>query len=438
MPLMKKDSRSVYTLFERSMNDLGPFPENPLFSVAFSGGSDSLALLILLQKWIIEKGKGGQITALTVDHGLRPESKTEAENIHNWCQENQISHHILSWIGPKPETAIQKKARNTRYDLLGYWCQKNNTPYLFLGHHGNDQEETMILRQQQSTTPIGLQGMSSVRVLPWGLILRPLLNMNKENLIALLKENQLTWWEDPSNQKDIYERNRLRHYLISQSSYQGLREKKFFLPKINRGEHEKDINEWIGQKGRILWMGALSFPWDDLIDYHKKSYVLQRAITTCGGLSYPFSYSKVEKLWDHLRSKKTVYSQGRCWVWRHDNFLWICPSVTKHSPHSSIQDSESEGFLWDHRIWISSCQFKPDFLGSKGWQEIPPSLKEVLNPGKLPARLFYGLPYIKEKKTVMNWDGGNLSLGGISCVLMPPYGLGLFPWRDPNFSVHGG
>ncbi|NBV43019.1 tRNA lysidine(34) synthetase TilS, partial [bacterium] len=80
------------------MRALGPFPDDAVFVCAVSGGGDSMALCHFLNLWI---GKNQKLYAVTVDHGLRPESTAEARQVNQWLCEKNIAHHILTWDGQK-------------------------------------------------------------------------------------------------------------------------------------------------------------------------------------------------------------------------------------------------------------------------------------------------------------------------------------------------
>ncbi|MDP4840306.1 MAG: hypothetical protein NWR43_01835, partial [Alphaproteobacteria bacterium] len=77
---------------------------------------------------------------------LRPQSAQEAKNVQKLLQNHGIEHHILTWQGEKPLTALQEKARDKRYDLLKTWCLEQGYEFLFLGHHQGDQSETYCMR----------------------------------------------------------------------------------------------------------------------------------------------------------------------------------------------------------------------------------------------------------------------------------------------------
>jgi len=90
-------------------------------AVAVSGGGDSMALLRLLADWA--RDEKVDLTALTVDHGLREEAKKEAEFVAQTCAELGVAHQILSWTDWDGEGNLQAAARTARYDLMATWAR---------------------------------------------------------------------------------------------------------------------------------------------------------------------------------------------------------------------------------------------------------------------------------------------------------------------------
>lgn len=155
------------------------------------------------------------LTALTVDHHLRPESKTEAATVSNWCQKNGIAHHILHWQGTKPETGLQEAAREARRQLLCEKCRALDIPVLLLAHQADDQAETILMRIQRGTGLRGLMGMQDVTEdhATGVLLLRPLLSMRRAELRDYCTKNQIPFHDDPSNDDPRFERVRVRQAL---------------------------------------------------------------------------------------------------------------------------------------------------------------------------------------------------------------------------------
>lgn len=200
--------------FAALMASMGPFEKAPNLAVAVSGGADSMALALLAHAWAGQRR--GAVTALTVDHGLRPRAAAEARQVRQWLNGHGISHRTLRWRGAKPDSGIQAAARQARYDLLGQWCRRHGVLHLLSAHHGDDQAETILLRLQRGSGIEGLAGMPAVRALPGVRLLRPLLKVRRADLVATLEAQGQTWLEDPSNQEDRFARVRARRYLAGE------------------------------------------------------------------------------------------------------------------------------------------------------------------------------------------------------------------------------
>ena len=190
------------------MAAVGPFEARPHVAIAVSGGADSLALCLLADGWA--RPRGGRVSALTVDHGLRPGSAAEALAAGRWLQARGLEHHILRWRGPKPASGVQAAARAARYRLLGSWCREAGVLHLALAHHMGDQAETFLMRLGQGSGLDGLAAMSAIVELPWARLIRPLLGVAKVRLQATLRALGQDWIEDPSNRDPAFTRTGAR------------------------------------------------------------------------------------------------------------------------------------------------------------------------------------------------------------------------------------
>jgi tRNA(Ile)-lysidine synthase len=180
-------------------------------AVAVSGGSDSMALLQLVAAWRESPQGPREVTALTVDHGLRAESAAEAEQVKRWCEGLGIDHRTLVWAGDRPRTGIQAKARTARYDIMSNWCRENNIPILMTGHTADDQAETVVMRQQRTSSDRSLAAIWPENEWLGVKLFRPLLNQRRQALRDYLNGLEQTWLEDPSNSNDAFERIRIRN-----------------------------------------------------------------------------------------------------------------------------------------------------------------------------------------------------------------------------------
>jgi tRNA(Ile)-lysidine synthase len=195
------------------MAGFGPFEAAPHVAAAVSGGADSLALGLLARDWAA--ARGGRLTALTVDHGLRPDSAEDAGQVASWLRRLGIEHHVLRWQGPKPAAGIQAAARAARYRLLCGWCREAGVLHLLLGHHRRDQAETVLHRALHGSGLAGLAGMADRVETADVRLLRPLLTADPAALRAWLVERGQPWLEDPANRDPQFARTRLRRILVT-------------------------------------------------------------------------------------------------------------------------------------------------------------------------------------------------------------------------------
>jgi tRNA(Ile)-lysidine synthase len=182
----------------------------PRVAVAVSGGSDSMALLRMVADWRGQQGGPREVVALTVDHGLRVESKTEALEVSRWCAQLGVPHYVLDWQDEKPATGLQAKARAARYDLMAQWCRDNDFPVLMTGHTADDQAETVVMRQSRTDSDRSLAGIWPQNEWQGIKLLRPLLQKRREALRNYLRGLRQDWIDDPSNENDNFERVRVR------------------------------------------------------------------------------------------------------------------------------------------------------------------------------------------------------------------------------------
>ena len=194
--------------FSQTLDDLLKDLNPECLVVAVSGGADSLCLTLLASEYCQKKNL--KCLALTVDHGLRPESLSEAKQVQKWLSGYGIRHKILTWKGEKPETCVEEKAREARYSLLLDACRKEKKAVLLLAHHQDDQTETFWLRLAHGSGVDGLSAMFPVACRDGVWLIRPFLKYRRTEIQNYLKKQNQDWIEDPSNQSDKYERVRFR------------------------------------------------------------------------------------------------------------------------------------------------------------------------------------------------------------------------------------
>jgi tRNA(Ile)-lysidine synthase len=194
--------------FAAALDPLGPFERAPHLAVAVSGGRDSLALALLAADWV--RRRDGRITALIVDHRLRPESAAEAQHVAALLARHGIAAQLLTWRDDKPQGGLAEAARAARYRLLQGWCAQAGVLHLLLAHQRDDQAEAVLMRLGRGSGMDGLAGMASARELGPVRLLRPLLDVPRRRLTATLRARGIAWVDDPSNANLRYLRPRLR------------------------------------------------------------------------------------------------------------------------------------------------------------------------------------------------------------------------------------
>jgi tRNA(Ile)-lysidine synthetase-like protein len=182
---------------------------------AFSGGADSLGMLVLLKRTVPAE----RLLAVYVNHRIRDRKELQAEeelNVAN-CEKLGVRLRLVD-LGPDTvaETARQRKhgveesARYLRYTVLEEIRREFGFTYIATAHTRDDQMETRIMRIFQGSGTGGLKGISPV-ALP---LIRPVLQYDKEDLVRILQEERLTWSQDSTNGSDVYLRNAIRHKLL--------------------------------------------------------------------------------------------------------------------------------------------------------------------------------------------------------------------------------
>jgi tRNA(Ile)-lysidine synthase len=174
--------------------------------VAVSGGADSLALLLLAAV-----ARPGEIAAVTVDHGLRAESAEEARYVSDICTALGVPHAILRIHVPDDPAGLQASARRARYAAMAEWTAAQDIAHLAVGHHLDDQAETVMMRLERGAGVAGLSGIRRARALADGItLIRPLLDWRKSELVDIVQAAGLDAIDDPSNRDSRFDRAAVR------------------------------------------------------------------------------------------------------------------------------------------------------------------------------------------------------------------------------------
>lgn len=181
-------------------------------AVALSGGRDSVCLLHVLRR--LAKEFPFQLMAVHVHHGLREEADTDETFCKTLCEEWEIPMQVvrvdvLQRVQQTGES-VEEAARELRYGVMAKLIESGQAQRIALAHHQKDQAETVLLHLLRGSGLTGLGGMKAVR-LPY---IRPMLDISTEEIDVYIKDNQLVYTEDASNQDTVYRRNKIRHELL--------------------------------------------------------------------------------------------------------------------------------------------------------------------------------------------------------------------------------
>ena len=182
--------------------------------VGVSGGPDSMALLYVLNQ--IKKRYHVVLKVAHLNHGFRgEEALREAQFVEEMAKKLWIPFELRSFDVPSykktSSLSSQEAARVVRYQFLEEVREQFKASKIALGHNANDQAETLMMWLLRGSGPRGLSGIPPVRE---GVIIRPLIETTREEIEAFIKEREIPFVIDSSNQQDQYLRNRVRHELF--------------------------------------------------------------------------------------------------------------------------------------------------------------------------------------------------------------------------------
>jgi len=298
-------------------------------AVAVSGGPDSLALAYLAKCYSLKNKI--KINFFIVDHKLRKESSSEAKDVRNVLKMIDIECKILTWNGKKPSKNIQATARNKRYSLLVNECKKNDIKYLLLGHHLNDLFENFLIRIVRGS---GLNGLISfdknTKYKNQNLqILRPLLDLEKKDLIYISKEVFNFYVKDPSNINEDYKRTRIRNLLHSLEK-EGLDKKKLTLTINNLKDSNNSIKFYVNKnlKENLTFVKKKNTHILSNIFFNQSHEVIFRSLTKIiqkvGKKYYPVRGKSIDMLIDGIITKSlTKVTLGSCIIERVNETILI-------------------------------------------------------------------------------------------------------------------
>ncbi len=183
--------------------------ENETIVVALSGGVDSMVLLDILNNLKLNLN----LIISHVNHKKRVESDTEYKNIKNLAKKLEIPFEGYI-VKDNQKVNFHDDSRNQRYGFFKAVAQKYQASKIIVAHHLDDQVETTLMRLTRGTSFSGYAGIPEIRKDRNISIVRPLMEVTKEEILSYAKKYDIVYYEDLSNEEDVYTRNRYRHNII--------------------------------------------------------------------------------------------------------------------------------------------------------------------------------------------------------------------------------
>ena len=212
-----------------------------------SGGPDSMALLHLMTR--LKKALDIEVVCAHVNHNTgRPGQFEEQKFVERFCKQNNIVFETLT-IDDYGDDNFHNEAHSKRYNYFDKLVKQYNAKYLLTAHHGDDLIETILMRIVRGSTLRGYSGFSKVVKKNGYKIVRPLIQVTKEEILEYNKKNHIKYALDSSNFKDVYTRNRFRKYIVPQLKKEDINvHKKFYKFSKTLLEYNEFIDKLVNSK----------------------------------------------------------------------------------------------------------------------------------------------------------------------------------------------
>ncbi|MDB9747051.1 tRNA lysidine(34) synthetase TilS, partial [Candidatus Pelagibacter sp.] len=260
LKLSNKKIQRLFSTFEKS------FGIQEAFTVAVSGGPDSLALAFLTKVYSVKYNLSCRY--FVVDHKLRKESTDEAKKVIKILKDFDIKAQILTWNGKKPLKNIQSLARKKRYDLLFSKCKQLKISNIITGHHLDDLFENFFIRMIRGSGLKGLVSLEKKTKFASINLIRPLLDFEKKDLEFISNYVFNFFVNDPSNENTKFQRIKIRN-IISAFRNNGLDKNKLILTLSNLKrsnqalkfyvEQNKELNSFLYKNNKKLVLSEFFF-----------------------------------------------------------------------------------------------------------------------------------------------------------------------------------
>lgn len=244
-------------------------PEKGPLILGLSGGPDSLALFFILLK--IHRWLPFDLILAHVDHRWRSESSEEAQILQELAEKNQLPFHLKTLEIEKLQGNKEAACREERLKFFNELTKEFSAQALLLGHHADDQAETVLKRAFEGASLAQLSSLQEVKNLYDMVVWRPLLGLNKAAIRSWLEENSLKAFEDSTNLNPAFLRGRMRTDLLPQLSKTFGKEVQLSLCRL--GLEAAELKEYLDGETENLIAQVIKGPFGFFLDLNS-----QRAI----------------------------------------------------------------------------------------------------------------------------------------------------------------
>ncbi len=371
--------------------------------VGVSAGVDSMVLLHLLNAY--RQTFDLSLIVAHINHGLRPkESEEEAELVRKEAERLSLTFEYGQFNVKEFQKAeglsLQEEARKIRFRFFNELLQKHDANKVALGHHADDQVETVLLRLIRGSGLRGLKGMLPIRE---GRVIRPLLEVWRREIESFAEEMRIPYLLDSSNLKENYLRNRIRLTLIPliEREYQpNFRNIVFKTSAILRAENDYLERESGSAYQKVVHEGedGLSFKFSEYLSLHPA-----------------IQWRIIQKMLERVDRRGAIIEEGKGWRVDH-----IYRRLHQHSPSFLI--GLPHGISLEKRYDFVSI--RKEYI-----RPVPPFEVELITPGR---------NYIEEigREVVIEEvgnDGEVKALYGLPHVALLDYQTLRLPLKMRNF-----
>jgi tRNA(Ile)-lysidine synthase len=376
----------------------------------------------LARRWLdLKGGEPVFLTVVTVDHGLRPESKGEAAFVAEQARALGFSHATIAWTGEKPKTGIQAAARRARYELLASYAFSSGAACIATAHTEDDQAETLLMRLRRGSGVDGLSAMAPISERNGVTIARPLLGFSKGRLMAYLRASCLPFIRDPSNDNAAFERVRLRHATKALASA-GITRSSLAMTAARLGRSRVALasvtEDFLDRHFQVtpLAQGKISCEAFEALPEDIALRALGRILSLISGAGEPPRLMRLEHLLENLKLRKKETTLGGCIMIAASGMLNFYRELGRLRVRPAPFEPGAKR-VWDGRFILAFAPIDDSSmtvrqLGADGWI----SYKKTMKGRGLPITA----PRLAALTTPALWKGNRLICAPLLNFAEPP------------------